>query len=237
MNTKYIKTTDEVFIINEEDKIEKSVPNTDNIEDVLNQENKIEEIKNAVEKLKVEMPYLQKNLVNSKKNAFLSLPIGLLFGLSFGYTFGLSGHGVILSEAYKKGMLYGSVLCGFGFGLFFSVKEIIHFINAKRELSSMEIQNFFLEKDLETEKEYLKELNELANKTIQDAQTDIIKIDTESIKQKLIAYRKKLSYYGKRVKEFTNRPLTENFRNELYQNGIDVETFEDYLEQVKSLKK
>ena len=149
----------------------------------------------------------------------------------------LSGHGVILSEAYKKGMLYGSVLCGFGFGLFFSVKEIIHFINAKRELSSMEIQNFFLEKDLETEKEYLKELNELANKTIQDAQTDIIKIDTESIKQKLIAYRKKLSYYGKRVKEFTNRPLTENFRNELYQNGIDVETFEDYLEQVKSLKK
>ena len=45
MNTKYIKTTDEVFIINEEDKIEKSVPNTDNIEDVLNQENKIEEIK------------------------------------------------------------------------------------------------------------------------------------------------------------------------------------------------
>lgn len=236
MNTKYIKMDDKVLVLNEEEKIEKTIPSTDNIEDILNQENKIEEIKKAVETLKIEMPYLQKNLVNAKKNALFSLPIGLLLGLSFGFTFGLSGHGVVLSEAYKKGMLYGSLLCGFGFGLFCSVKEIIHVRNTKKELSNMEIQSFFLEKDLETEKAYLQELNELANKTFQDTKSDIITIDTEVTRQKLNAYRQKLSYYGKRVKEFMNKPLTGNFRNELYRNGIDAETYEDYME-VKSLKK
>ena len=230
MNKQYKKKEDYAIVIDDKGN-EKLVLLTDNIEDILEQENKIEEMCNEVEKLQMEIPLLQKNLTSSKKNALFSLPIGLLFGLSFGYVFNLSGHGVVLSEAYKKGMLYGSLLCGLGTGLVFSLKEIVNAIKTKQELTSMEIQNFFLEKDLETERAYLQDLNDLAHKIEHEQQKKVINLDTSSTKQKLMEYQNKLKLYGKRAKEFYHKPMQEAFRNELYTNGIDVETFEDYLEE------
>ena len=66
MNKQYKKKEDYAIVIDDKGN-EKLVLLTDNIEDILEQENKIEEMCNEVEKLRIEIPFLQKNLTIFKK--------------------------------------------------------------------------------------------------------------------------------------------------------------------------
>ncbi len=208
------------------------------MEDIIEQENKIEEMNKELFKLKGEIPFLKRYVSQYKKSAIFSLPTQIVCGMVLGLVLGIGSHGIVPSIYYKNVMFLLGLILGMTTGLFTTLKEYFNYKKTKQELSNTEIQVFFFEKDLETEKEYLQNLKELAHETPEMNSTDQLEQNNEIIKQRLKDYQEKLIVYGKRVKEFYHKPLEENFKNELYHNGIDAETFEDYIEaQVKSLKK
>ena len=202
-------------------------PLTDNLEEVLKQENKIELIEEEIEKNKVQIDKETENLEVDKKWIFSSLPFFLVVCF-------LLLNGSITKDFVMAFSLFSSSIIGFSLFL----GGTLNYLNEKKQIKNMKMQNFFFEQNLENEKNYLQELKDLEVLVNQKDSPNLIDIDTISMRRKLAECKEKLNYYQKRMKKFYHMPLTEEFKKELYQNGIDAEIYEDYVEeQTRILKK
>ena len=215
-------------------------PLTDNLEEILKQENKIELMEEEIKRNKEKNVKDLEELKKDKKLIFLGFPWIFLSCFFFSWALSIGGNNPFLLGAWNlKEILIGfGIIAGGVIGLGWSLDGFIIYQSDKRKIERQQLQNFFLEKELEKEKSYLKELEDLAIPIVQEEPTNLIDIDNKILKEKLKEYKEKLNYYQKKVKKFYNHPLTEKFKREMEQNGIDAEIFEDYLaEQKRSLKK
>ena len=239
MNTKYVIMENRAYVFNDERRTIKK-PLTDNLEEILKQENKIELIEGEIKKNKEENRKATKELESDKKMILWGFPCILLAGLLFAGGLNIRGNNPLIFATWNlKEVLFhfGAFACGL-MGFCWSLDGVVNYRNSKRKIARNQMQNFFLEKNLETEKNYLKELEELAVKVEQEEFSNLIDIDNKLLKEKLKEYKEKLNFYQKRTKKFYHKPMGENFKTEMYRNGIDAEIFEEYVaSQKRSLKK
>ena len=235
MNTKYMFVNGDAYTFDDKRRTVKR-PLTDNLQEVLEQENKIELIKEEINKNDKKIFQQFKELEKDKKIATFAFPCLLLFTL-------LMSSGLIISVGAplvfaKKLFVVLTTLLGGLAGLGWSFSGVLNYRNKKKNIKNIIMQNYFLKRDLESEKNYLKDLEEIAVPIEQERPSDLIVIHNKKMKKKLEVYKEKLNFYQKNINEFYQKPISEKFKNELYRNGIDADVYEDYVElQRRILKK
>lgn len=192
MNKEYIVLGDKV-VISDDGKLKEPIEYYDNIETILKQENKIEQIKKEIKKLEPILPYRKVKISKSLKylligvafSIFVSIPVALIFAVD---------------TATFLELIIGLVAIG-------SLGSIGNYVRELDEQRSNECRKYclmYLKKELKNQNVKLKSLKEQNIKTINhENQNKIIEVkkDDEYLKD----LRKKINLYynlGAKMKKY-----------------------------------
>lgn len=226
MNMQVVFDGDNARVLDEKGN-EKTVPNCDNLNDVLSKENLIETIEKEIKQLEQEMSSnegiskILRKMVNWSSFVFFTLLPLLIFPCVFELSGFNENVNLPLFGSIKEGFFIGMV-SSFIYsipGLFLSLS--LHISDKKREHEQRgkEVQLEFLKNELEKQKEYLSQLRMIKTNNNKKESSHAIKIDNKEMLKKLKNIL--LFYYDL---GFNEEKYFKYYRQGLLENYLDAES-------------